>query len=89
MRFQLQHVSDLTRTLEREVEMQEEAAKQAIREYKKTILDEPASGDAGRSAGQREVQDAVTRYMKLLKSLDELRAQMGTSCTRQQPPCVG
>ena len=62
--------------LERQLELHAEAAKRAIRDYKKTILHEPVSGGVRRIEGQREVERAVCRYMQLRKKLDELRAEM-------------
>ena len=88
MHVQSEQMRDLAAALERQLEMQAQAAKLAIREYKRTILREPGSGGAGRSRGQREVQDAITRYVSLLKSLDELRRQMSTGSTEEQPACV-
>lgn len=76
MHVQLEYVSDLARALERQVEIQAEAAKQAIREYKKSILEEPAGGTIRRVEGQRQVERVVGEYIQLRKRLDEVRAQM-------------
>jgi len=74
MRAQLD-TNELTRALERQVEIQAEAAKRAIREYKKSLLD--ASGVVGgqRIERQREVEEVVRNYLQLRKRLDELCAE--------------
>jgi len=74
MRAQLD-TNELTRALERQVEIQAEAAKRAIREYKKSLLD--ASGGVGgqRIERQREVEEVVRNYLQLRKRLDELCAE--------------
>jgi hypothetical protein len=71
--------SELAEALERQLELHAEAAKRAIREYKKTILREPGSARDRKIEGQREVERAVSRYMQLRKRLDEVRAEMSTS----------
>lgn len=76
MHVQIEHVSDLARALERQVEMQAEAAKEAIREYKKSILEEPAGGGIRRIERQHQVEHIVGEYIQLRKRLDEVRAQM-------------
>jgi hypothetical protein len=81
MQSQLEHMSDLARALERRVEIHAEAAKQAIREYKKSIL-EAAAGDPIRcSESQRQVERVVGEYIQLRKRLDEAHAQMRKSDT--------
>lgn len=59
--------------LERQIEAQGEAAKRAIREYKKAILHETASGSGRQTKTRRDVEVAVNRYMQLCRRLDELR----------------
>jgi len=67
---------DLTElALEREVEVQAEAAKRAIGEYKKTILQRTIPAASQQIERQREVELTVARYIRLRKRLDELRAQ--------------
>lgn len=78
------NLSELADALERQVEVQAEAAKRAIREYKKTIIHETASG--GKADTQRGVEQAVNQYIQLRKSLDELRAQLSAS---HLPPRAG
>jgi hypothetical protein len=78
MRVQPELVSDLARALERQVEVQGEAAKRAIREYKKAILEEPAAGGIRRIESQRQVQHVVGEYVQLRRRLDELLAEMST-----------
>ena len=68
--------SDLARALERQVEMQAEAAKRAIREYKKSILEEPAGCGNRRIERQRKVEHVVEEYIQLRRRLDEVRAEM-------------
>lgn len=80
MQGQLEHMSDLARALERRVEIQAEAAKQAIREYKKSILEAPA-GDPIRRESQRQVERVVGEYIQLRKCLDEARARMRNNDT--------
>lgn len=75
------NASELAAALERQLELDAEAAKRAIREYKRTILHEPVSG-VRRIEGQCEVERAVWRYMQLRKRLDELRAEMSTSSAK-------
>ena len=64
--------NETTRALERELEVQAEAAKQAIREYKRTISGEPVSA-ARHLEQQRDVSRAVGRYIQLRRKLDELQ----------------
>ena len=71
--------NDLADALEREVEAQAEAAKQAIREYKQTICREPVSA-AQHLEQQRDVSRAVSRYIQLRRRLDELNADASTTC---------
>jgi len=80
MQLDPDNLTSLADALERRLEAQAEAAKQAIREYKKTILQETASGAVRRMETQREVEHAVSEYMRLRRRLDELRAQ--TNATR-------
>lgn len=68
--------------LERQVEIHAEAAKRAIREYKKTILHETGSGGVRQTETRREVEQAVNQYMQLCRKLDELRTQMNSSGAR-------
>jgi hypothetical protein len=81
MQGQLEHMSDLARVLERRVEIQAEAAKQAIREYKKSILEAPAGDPIRRSESQRQVECVVGEYIQLRKRLDEARAHIRNSNT--------
>ena len=74
---------DLAGALERLVEAEEEAAKRAIREYKKTIRNDNASEGARQIESRREVEQAVNRYMQLRRKLDELRLEISAS---QMPP---
>jgi len=82
MHIQMEHVSDLASALERQLEMQAEAAKLAIREYKKSILEESAGSDLRRIERQRLVEHVVGEYIQLRKRLDEVRAQMCPSSTK-------
>ena len=82
MHVQMEHVSDLAHALERQVEMQAEAAKRAIREYKQSILEESPGGGIRRIERQRHVEHVVGEYIQLRKRLDEVRAQMSASSTR-------
>jgi hypothetical protein len=75
MSAQTEQANDLTSALERQVEMQAEAAKRAIREYKKSLLEAPVVGDAQRVERQREVEKVVRNYLQLRKRLDELFAK--------------
>jgi hypothetical protein len=79
MRVQPELVSDLARALEHQVEVQAEAAKRAIREYKKSILEEPVGGGNRRIESQREVQQLVGKYIQLRRRLDEVLGEMNTS----------
>lgn len=79
MHVQLEQVRDLARALERQVEIQAEAAKQAIREYKKSILEEQAGGTIRLVERQRQVECVVGEYIQLRKRLDEVRAQLCNS----------
>ncbi len=74
MRAQLD-TNELTRALERQVEIQAEAAKRAIREYKKSLLDASGAGGGQRIERQREVEEVVRNYLQLRKKLDELCAE--------------
>jgi hypothetical protein len=69
---------DVTDALEREVEAQAEAAKQAIRDYKRAISREPVSA-ALHLEQQRDVSRAVSRYIQLRRRLDELHADASTT----------
>ena len=82
MQIQMEHVSDLAKALERQVEKQAEAAKLAIREYKKSILEEPAGSGVRRIETQRQVEHVVGEYVQLRKRLDEVRAQICRSSTK-------
>ena len=82
MHVQMEHVSDLSQALERQVEKQAEAAKQAIHEYKKLMLEEAAGGGIRRIERQRQVEHVVGEYIQLRKRLDEVRAQICTSSTK-------
>ena len=82
MQLQPDYISDLARALERQVELQAEAAKRAIREYKKSILEEPAGGGKRRIERQRKVEHVVEEYIQLRKRLAEVRAEMSTSSVR-------
>jgi len=82
MQIQMEHVSDLAKALERQVEKQAEAAKLAIREYKKSILEEPAASGVRRIETQRQVEHVVGEYVQLRKRLDEVRAQICRSSTK-------
>jgi hypothetical protein len=75
MRAQVEHKDDLTTELERQVELQAEAAKRAIREYKKSLLEATGPLDARRVERQREVENVVRHYLQLRKKLDELCAE--------------
>ena len=81
-------VSELVRALEQRVEFQESAAKRAIREYKKSILGKTGSGGIRRLERQRDVEYAVSRYMRLCRQLDELRGRImqDTDPLRTGPP---
>lgn len=76
MHVQPDYISDLARALERQVELQAEAAKRAIREYKKSILEEPTGGGNRRIERQRKVEHVVEEYIQLRRRLDEVRAEM-------------
>lgn len=76
LHIQMDHMSDLARALERQVEMQAEVAKRAIREYKKSILEEPGGTGNRRIERQREVEHVVGEYIQLRRRLDEVRAGM-------------
>jgi len=76
MHLHRDNVSELADALERQIEVQAEAAKRAIREYKKTILHETSSGRLRQTETKRDVEHAVNLYMQLRRRLDELRAQM-------------
>jgi len=75
MRGQREQTNDLTRALERQVEMQAEAAKRAIREYNKSLLKATRASDAKRIERQREVERVMRNYLQLRKRLDELCAE--------------
>jgi hypothetical protein len=79
---------DSPEALEREVEAQAEAAKRAIREYKQTICREPVSA-AQHIEQQRDVSQAVSRYIQLRRRLDELHADASTSRERLVPLATG
>lgn len=64
--------------LEREVETQAQAAKDAIREYKRTIFGEAVSA-AKHLEQQRDVSRAVSRYIQLRRRLNELHADASTT----------
>jgi len=81
MSAQREQKNDLTGALERQVEIQAEAAKRAIREYKKSLLEAPGVGDAQRVERQREVEKVVRTYLQLRKRLDELCAE-ANRCAR-------
>ena len=83
MHSSLEDATDLADALEREIEAQGEAAKRAIREYKKTIRRESGAGDARQVETRREVEHAVSQYIQLCQRLDELRVQISAS---QLPP---
>lgn len=68
-------LTELAMALEREVEVQAEAAKRAIGEYKKTILQQTIPTGTQQIERQREVELAVAHYIRLRKRLDELRSQ--------------
>ena len=76
---------DLTGSLEQQVEAEEEAAKRAIREYKKTIRIDNASEGARQIEIRREVEQAVNHYMQLRRKLDELRLQISASQMPSRP----
>ena len=75
MRGQREQTNDLTRALERQVEMQAEAAKRAIREYNKSLLKATGASDAKRIERQREVERVMRNYLQSRKRLDELCAE--------------
>lgn len=75
MRGQREQTNDLTRALERQVEMLAEAAKRAIREYNKSLLKATGASDAKRIERQREVERVMRNYLQLRKRLDELCAE--------------
>ena len=75
MHIRHDHLRDLTIALERQVEMQAQAAKRAIREYKKSLSEGTRGSGTARSERQREVTSIVNTYMQLRKRLDEVRAQ--------------
>lgn len=79
-------VTDLANALERQVEVQGEAAKRAIREYKKTILHGAATGGVRQTETRRKVEQAVNQYMQLRRRLDELRVEISA---RQMPGSPG
>ena len=72
-------VTGLADALEREIEAQGEAAKRAIREYKKTIRREAGASGARQLETRREVEQAVSHYIQLCQRLDELRIQISAS----------
>jgi len=72
MRSQPDNANDLARALKRQVELQADLAKRAIREYNKSLLELKDPNDARRLKQQHEVQDIVQRYLQLRKKLDEL-----------------
>jgi hypothetical protein len=74
MRTQPDSTNDLARALKRQVEIQGDLAKRAIREYNKSLLELKDPNDARRLKRQREVQDIVQNYLQLRKKLDELCA---------------
>jgi hypothetical protein len=72
MRLDPDNASETARALERQLEIDAEAAKRAIRDYKKTILHKADSRGVKKIEGQREVECAVNRYMQVRKKLEEL-----------------
>jgi hypothetical protein len=76
----------LADALERQIEAQSEAAKTAIREYKKAIRSDSGSRAGRQIKTRRDVEHAVNQYMQLRRQLDELRLQMSA---RPVPPRVG
>ncbi|HKA21519.1 MAG TPA: hypothetical protein VKN18_24795 [Blastocatellia bacterium] len=75
MRGQREQPNDLTRALERQVEMQAQAAKRAIREYNKSLLETTSASKAKRIERQRELEKVMRNYLQLRKRLDELCAE--------------
>jgi len=65
---------DSADTLERKVEVQAEAAKQAIERYRRSIL-RPIDRETSVER-KRDVEAEVAEYIKLRKRLDELRIQI-------------
>jgi len=65
---------EITEGLKRQVEIQAEAAKRAIREYKKSLLDANGARSGQRIERQREVEEVVRNYLLLRKKLEELCA---------------
>ena len=85
MHNSLEDVTDLADALEREIEAQGEAAKRAIREYKKTIRAESAGCRARQLETRREVEHAVTQYIQLCQRLAELRVLISASQLPTRP----
>ena len=75
MRAHREQTNDLTQALERQVKMQAEAAKRAIREYNQSLLKATGASDAKRIERQREVERVMRTYLRLRKRLDELCAE--------------
>ena len=65
---------DVAGNLKREVEAQAQAAKEAIRQYKQLIFCEQISA-AQHLEQQRDVSQAVSRYIQLRRKLDELNTR--------------
>jgi hypothetical protein len=84
MDFDREDVTDLASALERQIESQGEAAKRAIREYKKAIRRDSALQRVSQNEARCEVLHAVDQYMQLRRRLDDLRMQMS-----QLPPRAG
>ena len=84
MDFDLENAANLASALERQIESQGEAAKRAIREYKKAIRRDSALQRVSQNEARCEVLHAVNQYMQLRRRLDDLRVQMS-----QLPPGAG
>lgn len=71
MRVDSDNAKETARALERQLEIEAEAAKRAIRDYKKAILQTADSRGERKIEGQREVERAVNRYMQVRKKLED------------------
>jgi hypothetical protein len=79
----MSNLPDNVFALESQIQIRAEAAKRAIREYNKLILNGTRSPAAGQKLErQREVAHAVSQYMQMRKKLDELRAKTTTDSAR-------
>jgi hypothetical protein len=76
MQLQPEQLRDLARELELQVEVRAKAAKLAIREYKKSIRQDPSDGGIRRTEGQRKLERVVGEYIQSRRRLDEIRAEI-------------